>query len=286
MTGPETPQATRQGPVVAGDQAREQAREQPGQQQAGQEQQVPQYVYGVTSAEAKLAEDVVGLDDQPVSLVVHGRCAAVVGDLPQGRPLGERADLLAHQRVLDALVHAGTVVLPFRFGAALTSRDAVKSELLETNGERLAEVLEQLQGRVELRVKGTYVQENVLRELLTDDPEIAELNQRLREIPPEAADAAYYDRVRLGELIANAMRNRRDHDGQQILQALASLAERTVARTPVREEDVVDASFLVDQDRRAEFEQTVEAIAKDGADRVRLRLIGPLPPYDFVPEGA
>ncbi|RFS83836.1 hypothetical protein D0T12_16575 [Actinomadura spongiicola] len=245
----------------------------------------PQYVYGVTRSGAALPADVAGLEDRPVRLVDGGGgCAAIVSDLPGNRPLGERADLVAHQRVLNALVEAGTVVLPFRFGSALTDTTAVEKELLADNTARFAEALDRLEGRVELRLKATYVQETVLREIMDAEPEIAELARRLREVPPDIADAVYYDRVRLGELIAQAVTRRRETDGQVLLEAAAPAAEAVSPKPPVREEDVLDASFLVTADRRAEFERVVEELGRTHADRIRLRLIGPLPPYDFVPE--
>ncbi|GAA0585628.1 GvpL/GvpF family gas vesicle protein [Actinomadura livida] len=252
---------------------------------APQDERAPQYIYGVTRSGAALPGDVLGLDDKPVTLVEDGGvCAAIVSDLPQGRALGERADLVAHQRVLNALVDAGTVVLPFRFGAALADRAAVEKELLAGNSERFGQILEQLDGMVELRVKATYVQDAVLREIMTGDPEIAELSQRLREVPPDAADAVYYDRIRLGELIAQTMERMREADGQTLLDGAAPAAEAAVTKTPAREEDVLDASFLVRADKRAEFEQAVDKLATDHGERVKVRLIGPLPPYDFVPE--
>ncbi|GAA0241681.1 GvpL/GvpF family gas vesicle protein [Actinomadura nitritigenes] len=249
------------------------------------EDRTPQYVYGVTRAGASLPADVAGLDDRPVTLVEDGgRCAAVVSDLPAGRPLGERADLVAHQRVLNALLDAGMVVLPFRFGAALSDRAAVRKELLEGNSDRLGQVMDQLEGRVELRLKATYVEDTVLREIMQAEPEVAELSRRLREVPADVADAVYYDQVRLGELIAQAMDRRREHDGQVLLEAAAPAAEAFVRKTPAREEDVLDASFLVRADRREEFEKVVEKLGESHTDRIRLRLVGPLPPYDFVPE--
>lgn len=245
----------------------------------------PQYVYGVTRPGAPLPADVHGLDDKPVALVEDGgACAAIVSDLPQDRALGERADLVAHQRVLNALVDAGTVVLPFRFGAAMADRAAVEKELLAGNADRFGHILDQLDGLIELRLKATYVQDAVLHEIMSADPEIAELSQRLREVPPDAADAVYYDRVRLGELIAQSMERLRDADGRVLLDGAAPAAESAVAKTPAREEDVLDASFLVRADRRAEFERAVDELARDHAERVKIRLIGPLPPYDFVPE--
>ncbi|MEV4008372.1 GvpL/GvpF family gas vesicle protein [Actinomadura sp. NPDC049753] len=255
----------------------------PGGSEAGD--RIPQYVYGVTRSGVALPPDLAGLDDRPVSLVEDGgTAAAVVSDLPADRALGERADLVAHQRVLNALVDAGTVVLPFRFGAALADRGAVEKELLADNSERFAQVLDQLDGRVELRVKGTYVEDAVLREIMQNDPEVAELAQRLREVPADAADAVYYDRVRLGELIAQSMQRLRESDEQVLLDGAASAAEAFTRKTPAREEDVLDASFLVRADRRAAFEEAVEKLGQQHGDRIRLRLIGPLPPYDFVPE--
>ncbi|GAA4226592.1 GvpL/GvpF family gas vesicle protein [Actinomadura meridiana] len=245
----------------------------------------PQYIYGVTRPGAALPADVTGLDGHPVTLVENGgACAAIVSDLPRDRALGERDDLVAHQRVLNALVEAGTAVLPFRFGAALADRDAVAKELLADNAARFGAVLDRLQDRVELRLKATYVQDTVLREIMEAEPEIAELARRLREVPPDIADAVYYDRVRLGELIAQAIQARRDTDGQLLLDGAATAAEAVAPKPPVREEDVLDASFLVAVDRRAEFEDAVDALGRAHADRIRVRLIGPLPPYDFVPE--
>jgi hypothetical protein len=243
-----------------------------------------QYVYGIIRTDARVPDDLTGLDDKPVSVVSHGRCAALVSELKRERPLGDRADLIAHQRVLDAFVASDVEILPFRFGAALNSREAVERELLTENGERLAQALDHLEGRQELRVKGSYVQDAVLREVMAEDPQVAELNERLRTIPADAADAVYYDRLRLGELVAQSVKRRRDHDGARLLEILSPAATAVVPHTPVREEDVLDASFLIEREKLPEFQQAVEKLSQDHQDRIQLRLIGPLPPYDFVPE--
>ncbi|MFC6936992.1 GvpL/GvpF family gas vesicle protein [Actinomadura yumaensis] len=85
-------------------------------------------------------------------------------------------------------------------------------------------------------------------------------------------------------MIAQALEQRREDDGQVLLEALAPAAEAIVRRSPMREEDVLDASFLVERDRVTEFEQSVDKLGKIHGERIRIRLIGPLAPYDFVPE--
>ena len=242
-----------------------------------------QYVYGVADAAVELPAPLKGIDGQEVSLVVHGRCAALVSDLAADRPLGTRDDLMGHQGVLEQVVDAGGTVLPFRFGGALTDREAVVQELLAPNEETFVQQLERLRGHVELRIKARYVEDAVLREMVQEEPEIAELNQRVRELPE---DAAYYDRVRLGELIAQAFTRRREQDGQGLLDALAPRATAVAQRELSREDDVLDAGFLIDRKEREAFEKLVEEVGEGNSGRIRLRLAGPLPPYDFVGQEA
>jgi hypothetical protein len=238
-----------------------------------------QYVYGVTDADVEVPGELKGIDGQEVNLVKQGRCAALVSDLAADRPLGTRDDIMAHQGVLQQIVEVGGTVLPFRFGGALTDRDAVVEELLAPHEDTFVEQLESLRGRVELRVKARYIEDAVLREMVQEEPEIAELNQRVRELPE---DAAYYDRVRLGELIAQAFTRRRENDGQGLLDALAPRATAVSQRELSREDDVLDAGFLIDSKEREAFEKLVDEVGKDLESRIRLRLAGPLPPYDFV----
>lgn len=242
-----------------------------------------QYVYGVTDADTRLPETLKGLDGQEVALVVHDRCAAIVSDLVAERPLGTRDDLMSHQGVLEQVIASGGTVLPFRFGGALTDRDAVVEELLTPHEEEFADHLERLRGHVELRIRGRYIEETVLRELVREEPEIAELNERVRGVPEEAA---YYDRVRLGELIAQSLTRRREQDGQRLLDALAPRARAVAQHELTREDDILDAGFLIERKEREAFEQIVEELGKDNEGRIRLRLAGPLPPYDFVGQEA
>ena len=41
-------------------------------------------------------------------------------------------------------------------------------------------------------------------------------------------------------------------------------------------------ALLVDDERRGELEQHLESLAEAVHERIRLRLMGPMAPYDFV----
>lgn len=241
----------------------------------------PTYVYGLVPADAEIPDGLHGLGPSgKVSTVTHGRVAAIVGDVPSDRPLGNRDDLITHETVVDTVAES-TAVVPMRFPAVVTE-EGVVSELLAPHEELFAEALQNLEGRQQFTLKGAYEEDAVLREVLEEDEEIRALGERVQELPE---DAAYYDRVRLGELIVGALGQRREVDAARIVERIEPVVVDLVPHQPTRPEDVVDVAFLVDRNKVGEFEDTVEDVGRELAGRVHLRLLGPLAPYDFVPEG-
>jgi hypothetical protein len=236
------------------------------------------YVYGIVPAGAELPRVLTGVDGAAVELVPHGSLAAAVGVIAVERPAGRRADLVAHHEVLDALAAAGPVV-PVQFGSVMQDPLDVVEELLVPNEEHFGHLLEQLAGRHQFNLRGSYLEEAVLAEVVSEDPEVAALRERTRELPEEAA---YGERVRLGELVARAMEVKREMDAQVVLDAVLPLCAAHRVRPASGIDHVLDVALLVDDDHRDRFEDTLEALAEGVHERVRLRLMGPLAPYDFV----
>ncbi|MBC6457360.1 GvpL/GvpF family gas vesicle protein [Actinomadura sp. HBU206391] len=237
------------------------------------------YVYGIVPVDTELPEGLTGTDGSEVSLVRHGDLAAAVSEITPEGPLGTRDDLLAHERVVEALA-AETTMLPLRFGAVVTSTDAVVDEMLAPHHDWFADVMADLAGRMEFTVFGTYEQDTVLREVLEEEPEVRDLRERLRDLPE---DAGYYERVRLGELVVQAIEAKREVDNTALAESLAPYAVAVAPRVAAGEDTAADAAFLVDDRGRSRFEKAVDDLGRQWAGRVRLRLLGPLAPYDFVP---
>ncbi|GEL23412.1 gas vesicle protein [Pseudonocardia sulfidoxydans NBRC 16205] len=237
------------------------------------------YVYGLVAAGADLPDGLVGLGPSgEVRTVEHDGVAALVGDVPSDRPLGTRDDLMAHEAVVDK-VAAATTVLPMRFPAVVED-DQVVDELLAPHRDRFLRALDALDGLVQYSLKGRYVQEVLVQEIVEEEPAVADLQERIRGVPE---DASYYDRVKLGEIVARAMEQRRDVDARDVLERIGPFAEQVSSSTPAQPDDVVEAAFLVARDKAEEFEREVEELGGDTHEWLRLRLLGPLAPYDFVP---
>lgn len=237
------------------------------------------YLYAVVDARTAAPRDVPGIGPPgDVRTVPHRELAAVVSTAPERR-LGGRDDLLAHHRVVDAVGAAAEAVLPMRFGAVLPDADAVTSSFLAPQHDRLREMLDQLRGRDQFTLEVSYDRDVVLGEIVRAEPEIARLRDATRGRPEAETHA---DRVRLGELVVEALERRRAADSERLVAVLAPHTVGVAAGSPGDADTVLRAAFLVDRARRHDFEAAVEGIGRDGGGRLLLRLLGPQPGYDFL----
>lgn len=238
------------------------------------------YVFGIVPAGTAVPDDLVGMDDEAVQLVTDGELAAVVGGAPADRPLGRRADLFAHSRVLDSFAQGGAVI-PTRFGSVMQDEEQVLEELLRPNREYFSGLLKDLQARAQFTLRARYDESTALSEVVAQDPEVARLREETRDRPEEET---YGARVRLGELVARAMEAKRDADGRRVLESMVGHAVSYDVQEAGGIDDLIEVAFLVDDDRRPAFEAAAEGVAESLAGRAKVRLLGPLAPYNFVPK--
>src|SRR5881227_3193193 len=195
------------------------------------------YVYGVVRADELPAVATDGVAGTSVELLEHDGLAAVVSKLPAREFRVKRRDLQRHLQVLEEAFAEATIV-PCPFGTVVLS---------ERRDELLA-ALERLEGEVQLNVKAVYDEEELLRELVQLDPEL----ERLRIATKRLGDAGYYEQIRLGELIAAAVSQRRETDASRLLGQLADSTDDAVVEAGGAYV-ALKASFLVSRKKLKTF---------------------------------
>jgi hypothetical protein len=236
------------------------------------------YVYGVVRAGGGPWPKLEGMNGEPVSPVSIEGLAALTSDVPDGFLEAGREELLTHSRVLEQALEQGTV-LPMRFGVVMPNERSVREELLAPHGEELEAQLSDMDGKVEVNLKVLHDEETILREVLDEVPEAAELR---RSIQGKPEDATYYERIRLGELIAAALDDKREQTGPAIVARLSPHAVAVQVADPAHERMALNASFLVERNALERFDRAVEELAEEQGGRIRVKYTGPLPPHSFV----
>lgn len=230
------------------------------------------YVYGVTSGSAPPIPTIDGLDSAPVRALRHGGVAALVSTIDKTEL--RAADVRTHWRVLEHAFQHGTV-LPVRFGTMMESEDEVRGRLLEPNEDRLAEVLEAMDGLIQLNVKGRYDEESLLRGILRETPALARLRDRAQR------SGAMADQVGLGHQVQEEIEQRRARDIATARRALEDLAVAT-REEQVRHPDAFNIAFLVARDGTDSFSESVASLRGELGDWIEIRYVGPLPPFSFA----
>jgi hypothetical protein len=239
----------------------------------------PVYLYGVVdavSALPELRERRIEESAEPPRLVELGAVSALVSSLSSPDVAPSAANLKAHVGLL-AEVAAATAVLPASFGLVAPNAAALESSL-GPRADELAGLLREIGDHVELSVTAAYAGDTALREAVAAEPAIVRLHEKLAGVP---AEAAYYDRIRLGELVAEALQRRRAHEAGELVTQMSALAS-DVRTTEVGDPLLLRAAFLVRRDAIHHFEERLEREAAARSGRVRVTLAGPLAPHSFV----
>jgi Gas vesicle synthesis protein GvpL/GvpF len=238
--------------------------------------QGPFYLYCVGRASDALSDH---LPNTPIEgagaafTLRHSDLIAVLSPESIERYPISRRNLLAHKSIVETVMKH-TPVLPVRFNTVAPSLELVRKRLLGDKADDLKAKLTAVEGCVEFSVRATWSdQEQLIQRILEENPKIAELRDRL------VAGAGHHERIRLGQMVENAILARRDRVGADLKAHLEPLVRDSSVGT-LPEGVVANLSVLLPEQ---DLETVEDAIHDFDAlnDLLTIRITGPLPPFTF-----
>src|SRR5207244_13616119 len=128
-------------------------------------------------------------------------------------------------------------------------------------------------------LKVTVDRDKIIDELKRDDEEVHRFHQ---EITRKHLQSTYFARMQLGRMIDKALVGRSAEYVREIYDALRSICVASRDNKPIGDKMIMNAAFLIQKDREAEFDAAVNRIAKKFGDRLNFKYTEPWPPYNFV----
>jgi hypothetical protein len=241
------------------------------------------YLYCIIPCQEECTFDgvAVGGEDGVVHAVCHKSLAVVVSDSPVKQYESSRKNMIAHEKVLETVMREFTS-LPVRFGTVTDSASPLQDiqKLLSSRFEEFQNLLADMEDKVELGLKAFWRDEKaIFEEIVAENMGIRRIRDSLSGKSPEAT---HFDRIRLGEMVKEALNRNRAKEAARILPPLRRVAKRVRENELLADRMVVNAAFLVDKVREREFDQAVSALDEQLGQRVALKYVGPAPPYNFV----
>ena len=222
--------------------------------------------------------DLRGIDDQPISVVADDGLGVLVTTSAVKRYRLSRQYTLGHELVIEQAMTRGTV-LPIKFGTVAENEAAIHEKVLQARHDDLHQLMAAMDGKVELGLKVIWNRERIYADIVARDPDIRSLRDQLAGRPPSEG---HYERVRLGEMVEEALTDRRLEDADAIMARLEPLAADTRRNDIYGEMMVLNAAFLVEKSREMEFDAAMEALDAELNNLMTFKYIGPLPPFNFV----
>lgn len=235
------------------------------------------YVYCVIQSDKERSFGPIGIGAEPadVHTVNYRGIAAVTSSTPLEVYDPTRENVLAHERVNEAVMRDFTVI-PMSFGTVFkTDQDIV--ELLRTAYDAFRDVLGKMKNKVEFGLKVLWETEMVISDIEKDNENLRLLRQGISS----QQGSTYFARMQYGRLVDSLLQERAEEMASEILAGLRDVAVASRINKPIGEKMILNAAFLVSRDSEADFDARVGEI---GAryEQLTFKYTGPWPPYNFV----
>ncbi|HVF58172.1 MAG TPA: GvpL/GvpF family gas vesicle protein [Pyrinomonadaceae bacterium] len=237
------------------------------------------YVYCIIETNEPRSFGPVGIGGRgdDVYTVHHDGLAAVVSNTPIIVYDPTRENVFAHEQVNETVMREFTV-LPMAFGVLFRTEEDI-IELMRGTYDALRDVLAKMQGKVEFGLKVNWDRERVIAEMEQTSEEIRNLKE---QITSRASGLTYFARMQLGRLVETALTDQADAYVHEVYAVLRDTAIASRANKPIGDKMIMNAAFLVEREREAEFDSKVKEIAGKYEGKLSFKYTGPWPPYNFV----
>ncbi|MFH0866201.1 MAG: GvpL/GvpF family gas vesicle protein [Bacteroidota bacterium] len=239
------------------------------------------YIYGIIRHTGALDYGPIGMGKR--ADVVYGinfkDISAIVSNSPIIQYEARRVNMTTHEKVLEEVMKRFTV-LPVRFSTISEhDDDAGILRILEKDYKKFDDTLNTMEGKKELGLKVLAQESAIYESILEKYDEISSLKGKLMNLPP---DKTHYQRMKIGEMVVEALKKETANYKSIILDVLNPLADDVKINDNYGEFMILNAAFLIKNTSEPAFDKTVNDLDEKYGRFMTFKYVGTLPPYNFV----
>ncbi len=238
------------------------------------------YIYCITETDGsseRFGPLGIGGRGDEVYTICFRDIGAVVSDSPIKRYPVSRENMLAHEKAIEEVMKAHTI-LPVRFATIAEDEEKV-NKILKKEHDRFVDSLKNIKGKKELGLKVVFKEEVIYKEILEKYEDIRILKEKVAALPPEKT---YYQRTEIGRMVEDALQKEKEIYKEDILNTLSPLALEVKTNNTYGERMIINAAFLVEKDREAGFDQKVNDLGAKYGEKIKFKYVGTLPLFNFI----
>jgi len=239
------------------------------------------YIYGIIRHSGPLDYGPIGMGKRAdlVYGINFNGITAIVSNSPVMVYEARRVNMIAHEKVLEEVMKQFTV-LPVRFSTISEHHDdSGILKILEQDYKKFDDLLTKMDGKKELGLKILAHEEPIYEAIIEKYDEIRIMRGKLMNLP---ADKTHYQRMKIGEMVAEALKRETEGYKNNILSVLSPLAEDVKVNDNYGEMMVLNAAFLIKNNMEPDFDKAVYDLDAKLGSLMTFKYVGTLPPYNFV----
>lgn len=214
----------------------------------------------------------------PVYTTRYKDIAAITSDIEKDVIKVNTEDCILHEKVVEEVMKDNTA-LPFEFGTIAPDKESV-IVLLKDNYPSIKKSIRNLRDKLEVNVRAIWVDMNkIFQEIVSENRDIALYKQTIEKKPP---NETYEDRIKIGQLVAQALYVKKEKDVDSIVGVLKQGSAGYVPGRIIGDNMIMNSAFLVRKAYLGRFESILFRLGDKLEGRVDFKYTGPLPPYNFA----
>jgi hypothetical protein len=239
------------------------------------------YIYGIIRHSDPIDLGPIGMGKRADR--VYGICyngiTAIVSNSPIIIYEARRVNMITHEKVLEEIMKQFTV-LPVRFSTISEHNDDEGIlRIIEKDYAKFDEMLTKMEGKKELGLKILAQETAIYEDIVEKYDNIRSLREKLLNLP---ADKTHYQRMKIGEMVAEALKKETDNYKDIILEALTPLTDDIKINDNYGEMMILNAAFLIKNSAEPDFDKAVNDLDEKFGRFMTFKYVGTLPPYNFV----
>lgn len=239
------------------------------------------YIYGIIRNTGPIDFGPIGIGkrgDRVYGVSFNG-ITAIVSASPVITYEARRLNMITHEKVLEEAMRQFTV-LPVRFSTISdTEDDSGIKRIIKNDYRKFDEILTEMEGKKELGLKILAKETEIYESIIEKYSDIKALRAKLMNLPVEKT---HYQRVKIGEMVAEALKKETENYRDSIIASLAPLAVDVKINDNYGEMMILNAAFLIKNESETAFDKVVNDLSEKYSGLMTFKYTGLIPLYNFV----
>ena len=240
------------------------------------------YIYCIIASDYDVNLGAIGVGGRGdlVSAIGFEGLSMVVSDHPLSRFVVNPENMLAHQKVIEAVMKEFRSVLPIRFGTIAATPDEIRN-LLNRRYSEFMELLRQFENKVELNVRGTWKNMGMIyKEIDNEYSELKDIRNDIERLDDKGKRNLKI--IEAGNLVEQALIEKKQKETDRIIDAF----RRSVFQFKLNKTNgnamFMNTAFLVNSGREVEFDNIMSELGNQYEDRSDFVYTAQLPIFNFI----